>query len=95
MALSDADVRHVARLARLGLSDDEVERFRRELAKILDHVSTIAGLDLAGVPPTSHPLDLVNVFGEDIEVPSIPRGEALSNAPDATPTGFRVPPISA
>jgi aspartyl-tRNA(Asn)/glutamyl-tRNA(Gln) amidotransferase subunit C len=95
VALTDADVRHVARLARLGLSDDDVERFRGELEKILDHVSTIAGLDLAGVPVTSHPLDLVNVFGEDVEVPSIPREEALANAPDPTPTGFRVPPIGA
>jgi aspartyl-tRNA(Asn)/glutamyl-tRNA(Gln) amidotransferase subunit C len=95
MALTDADVRHVARLARLGLSDDEVERFRVELEKILDHVSTIAGLDLVGVPVTSHPLDLENVFGDDVEEPCISREEALANAPDPTPTGFRVPPIGA
>jgi aspartyl-tRNA(Asn)/glutamyl-tRNA(Gln) amidotransferase subunit C len=95
VTLTDADVRHVARLARLGLEADEVERFRSELAKILDHVSAIAALDLAGVPPTSHPLDLVNVFGDDVVVPSISRTEALANAPDPTPTGFRVPPIGA
>jgi aspartyl-tRNA(Asn)/glutamyl-tRNA(Gln) amidotransferase subunit C len=95
MTLSDADVRHVARLARLGLAPGEAERFRDELARILDHVSQIGELDLAGVPPTSHPLDITNVLAEDEPVPCISREEALANAPDPTDDGFRVPPIGA
>jgi aspartyl-tRNA(Asn)/glutamyl-tRNA(Gln) amidotransferase subunit C len=95
MALSDSDVRHVARLARLGLAPGEAERLRDELARILDHVSRIAELDLAGVRPTSHPLDLVNVLADDVPRPSISREEALRNAPDPTEDGFRVPPIGA
>jgi aspartyl-tRNA(Asn)/glutamyl-tRNA(Gln) amidotransferase subunit C len=95
MPLTDADVRHVARLARLGVTDAEVVRFRAELAKILDHVSTIAALDLTGVPVTSHPLELTNVLADDVEEPAITRADALSNAPDPTSAGFRVPPIGA
>jgi aspartyl-tRNA(Asn)/glutamyl-tRNA(Gln) amidotransferase subunit C len=95
MPLTDDDVRHVARLARLGLDEGEVERFRGELEKILDHVSAIAALDLDGVPQTSHPLALVNVLCADEPVPSLTQAEALANAPDAAGGGFRVPPIGA
>jgi aspartyl-tRNA(Asn)/glutamyl-tRNA(Gln) amidotransferase subunit C len=95
MALTDSDVRHVARLARLGLHDDEVATMRGELESILDHVSAIATLDLSGVPVTSHPLDLVNVLADDIPVPSVSHADALSNAPDPAQDGFRVPPIGA
>ena len=94
MALTDADVRHVARLARLGLAPGEAERFRDELARILDHVSQIGELDLAGVPPTSHPLDIVNVLAEDVPVPCATHEDALRNAPDPADGGFRVPPIA-
>ncbi len=66
MALTDSDVRHVARLARLGLHDDEVPTMRAELETILAHVSAIASLDLSGVPVTSHPLELVNVLADDV-----------------------------
>jgi aspartyl-tRNA(Asn)/glutamyl-tRNA(Gln) amidotransferase subunit C len=95
MALTESDVRHVARLARLGLADGEVERFRAELANILDHVSAIAELELADVPPTSHPLDLVNVLGDDVVAECATAVEALSNAPDPVEGGFRVPAIGA
>lgn len=95
MALTDSDVRHVARLARLGLHDCEVATMRGELETILAHVSTIASLDLAGVPVTSHPLGLVNVLADDIPVPSATHADALSNAPDPAQDGFRVPPIGA
>ncbi len=96
MALSDSDVRHVARLARLGLAEGEAERLRDELVRILDHVSQIAELDLAGVPPTSHPLDLVNVLaGGRAATRRASHEDALLNAPDPTPEGFRVPPIGA
>jgi aspartyl-tRNA(Asn)/glutamyl-tRNA(Gln) amidotransferase subunit C len=94
MALSDADVRHVARLARLGLAPGEAERLRDELARILDHVSQIGEIDLAGVPPTSHPLDVVNVLREDEPGPCATHEDALANAPDPADGGFRVPPIA-
>lgn len=95
MELSDADVRHVARLARLGVSDEEVARFRGELQGILGHVSAIARFDLSDVPPTSHPLDIVNALAADAPRPCATHAEALANAPDPTPDGFRVPPIGA
>jgi aspartyl-tRNA(Asn)/glutamyl-tRNA(Gln) amidotransferase subunit C len=95
MALSDSDVRHVARLARLGLHDDEVAPMRAELETILGYVSAIAELDLSGVPVTSHPLDLVNVFGDDVPEPCATHEDALLNAPDPAQGGFRVPPIGA
>ena len=71
MAISEEQVRHVARLARLGLSGDEVARFREQLSAILDAVGKVGELDLGDVEPTSHPLDLVNVFGEDEVHPSL------------------------
>lgn len=95
MALSDSDVRHVARLARLGLHDDEVAPLRAELETILAHVSTIAELDLSGVPVTSHPLDLVNVLADDVPEPCATHEDALRNAPDPAQGGFRVPPSGA
>ena len=61
MALSESDVRHVALLARLALSDEEIEGFRTDLNSILDHIDEIQRLDLEGVEPTAHPLDVVNV----------------------------------
>lgn len=91
MALSDSDVRHVARLARLGLHDDEVATMRDELATILAHVSAISELDLAGVPVTSHPLDLLNVLADDVPAPCATHEDALLNAPDPAQDGFRVP----
>ena len=84
-------VLHVAKLARLRLSDEEVERMSGELSKILDHVETIGGLDLDGVPPTSHVLELENVLREDTPRPSLPRDDALEQAPDPARDGFRVP----
>jgi aspartyl-tRNA(Asn)/glutamyl-tRNA(Gln) amidotransferase subunit C len=93
MAISEEQVRHVARLARLGLSDDEVERFREQLSAILDAVGKVGELDLEDVEPTSHPLDLVNVFGEDEPQPSLPLDEALANAPDPEDGFFGVPAV--
>lgn len=82
---------HVARLARLRLSEEEIERMAPELSKILGHVETMNKLDLEGVEPTSHVVDLVNVLREDVPRPSLPREKALEQAPDAVPGGFRVP----
>jgi aspartyl-tRNA(Asn)/glutamyl-tRNA(Gln) amidotransferase subunit C len=84
-------VLHVARLARLRLSDAEVEQMAGELSSILDHIETIGQLDLDGVAPTSHVVQLENVLREDVPRPSLPREKALEQAPDATQDGFRVP----
>ena len=92
MAIGKDEVLHVARLARLELSDEEVERFRGQLDAILEAVGKVAELDLSGVEPTSHPLDLVNVWDEDEPRPSLPVADALANAPDPDEPYFRVPP---
>ncbi|MEA2481654.1 MAG: aspartyl-tRNA(Asn)/glutamyl-tRNA(Gln) amidotransferase subunit [Thermoleophilaceae bacterium] len=84
-------VLHVARLARLRLTGDEVERMSGELSSILGHIETIGELDLDGVAPTSHVVELENVLREDVPRPSLPRERALEAAPDATADGFRVP----
>ena len=82
---------HVAKLARLRLTDDEVERMAGELSKILEYVETMNELDLEGVEPTSHVVDLTNVLREDVPQPSLDRETALEQAPDAAEGGFRVP----
>ena len=84
-------VLHVARLARLRLSDEEVERMTGELSKVLDHIEKISELDLDGVEPTSHVVELENVLRDDVPRPSLPREKALEQAPDSDGTGFRVP----
>jgi len=92
MAIDRDTVVHVARLARLDLRDDEVERLTAELDAILDAVSKVAELDLADVPPTSHPLDLVNVWADDVPRPSLSLDDAFANAPAREGDLFRVPP---
>jgi aspartyl-tRNA(Asn)/glutamyl-tRNA(Gln) amidotransferase subunit C len=84
-------VLHVARLARLRLSDEEVEAMTGELSKVLDHIEKISELDLEGVEPTSHVVELENVLREDVPRPSLPREKALEQAPDSDGSGFRVP----
>jgi aspartyl-tRNA(Asn)/glutamyl-tRNA(Gln) amidotransferase subunit C len=91
MAISREEVLYVAKLAQLALTDDEIERLTGELGKILDAVGVVAELDLADVSPTSHPLDLVNVWGEDVSRPSLPLEDVLANAPEAEDGLFRVP----
>ena len=91
MAISRDEVLHVARLARLELTDDEVERLTGELGKILDAVGVVSELDLAEVAPTSHPLDLVNVWADDEPRPSLRLEDVLANAPEAEDGLFRVP----
>ena len=93
MANIDRDqLLHVARLARLELREEEVERLGSQLNDILAAVSKVSELDLSDVPPTSHPLDLVNVWGEDEPRPSLPVEEALANAPEREGDFFKVPP---
>ena len=92
MAITREQLLHVARLARLALSDEELERLGRELSAILGAVSKVSELDLSDVPPTSHPLDLLNVLADDEPRPSLPREAALANAPQPQDGAFRVPP---
>jgi aspartyl-tRNA(Asn)/glutamyl-tRNA(Gln) amidotransferase subunit C len=84
-------VLHVARLARLRLSDDEVETMTGELSGILEHVDRIATLELDDVPPTSHVVELENVLRPDRPHESLPREVALAPAPDPVDGAFRVP----
>ena len=92
MAITRAQVLHVARLARLDLSEAEVGRLQLELSAILDAVSKVSELDLDDVPPTSHPLDLVNVLRTDEPRPSLPLEDVFANAPQREGDMFRVPP---
>jgi len=94
MAISRKEVRYVARLARLALTDAEVEQLTMELAAILDAVGIVAELDLADVPPTSHPLDLVNVWDEDEPRDSLSLEDVFANAPARDGDLFRVPPTA-
>jgi aspartyl-tRNA(Asn)/glutamyl-tRNA(Gln) amidotransferase subunit C len=92
VAISNEEVLHVARLARLALTDEEVERLGAQLNAILEAVGKVAELDLEGVEPTAHPLDLVNVWAEDEPQASLPVEEALANAPEREGGFFKVPP---
>jgi aspartyl-tRNA(Asn)/glutamyl-tRNA(Gln) amidotransferase subunit C len=84
-------VLHVARLARLRVTEEELERMPGELSKILEHVEKMGELDLDGVEPTSHVVDLTNVLRDDEPRPCLPREKALEGAPDVAEGGFRVP----
>jgi aspartyl-tRNA(Asn)/glutamyl-tRNA(Gln) amidotransferase subunit C len=92
MAITREQVLHVADLAHLDLTEEEVTRLQEQLSAILDAVSKVSQLDLADVPPTSHPLDLVNVWGEDEPRPSLPHEDVFANAPEREGDAFRVPP---
>ncbi len=89
--LERQQVDHVARLARLELSEAEADTMAIELSKVLDHIEAIRNLDLDGVEPTSHVVDLVNALRADVPEPSLPRAVALAQAPEPTPAGFGVP----
>lgn len=93
MAISRDQVLHVARLARLRIPAGEVDGVREQLGAILEAVSKVSELDLDGVEPTSHPLDLVNAWDEDEPRPSLAPDEALANAPDPAGGAFRVPSV--
>jgi aspartyl-tRNA(Asn)/glutamyl-tRNA(Gln) amidotransferase subunit C len=94
VAIDRETVVHVARLARLDLRPEEVDRLTNELGAILEAVSKVAELDLADVPPTSHPLDLVNVWADDEARPSLSLQEVFANAPAREADLFRVPPTT-
>ncbi len=92
MAIDREQLLHVAHLARLELREDEVERLEGQLNDILEAVSKVSELDLSDVPPTSHPLEVVNVWGDDEPAPCLPVEEALANAPEREGDFFKVPP---
>jgi aspartyl-tRNA(Asn)/glutamyl-tRNA(Gln) amidotransferase subunit C len=91
--ISKDDVRYVARLAELEFSDKEIGKFTSQLARILKHIANISSVDTEGVPPTSHVLDVKNVFREDEARESVSQESALENAPDRESNGFKVPKI--
>jgi aspartyl-tRNA(Asn)/glutamyl-tRNA(Gln) amidotransferase subunit C len=91
--ITKAEVEHVAHLARLALSDEEVERLTHELGAILEHAADVATLELEGVPPTAHPLPLVNVVRPDEVRATLSRDEVLAAAPASEDGRFRVPRI--
>ncbi len=93
--ISAADVAHVARLARLELTTDELDRFTQQLGAVLEHAADVAALDTAGVPPTAHPLPLRNVMREDVPRPCLDRDQVLAMAPAVEGGRFKVPRILA
>ena len=91
--ITRAEVVHVARLARLALTDEELESLTNDLGAILDNAARVSALDTEGVPPTAHPLPLTNVFRPDVPRPCVDRDEVLSQAPATEDDRFRVPRI--
>jgi aspartyl-tRNA(Asn)/glutamyl-tRNA(Gln) amidotransferase subunit C len=92
-AITREEVAHLARLARLAVTDDELDRFAEQLDVILQAVARVGEVAAADIPPTSHSVPLTNVFREDVVVPGLDREEALAGAPDAAEHRFRVPRI--
>lgn len=90
MSLTREQVLHVAQLARVGLSEDDVAMFQEQLSQILEHFDALQELDTEGVPPTSHPLPLESVMRPDAVKPSLDRPDVLANAPSADEDAFRV-----
>ncbi|MFQ5847218.1 MAG: Asp-tRNA(Asn)/Glu-tRNA(Gln) amidotransferase subunit GatC [Candidatus Methylomirabilales bacterium] len=93
MKITREEVDHVARLARLGLSDEESERMRAQLDAILSYIDKLNELDTGNVTPTSHVIPMTNVFRQDVVCPSLSQAQALANAPDSQEAFFRVPRI--
>jgi len=90
--ISRDEVLHVARLARLELTDDEVAKFQEQLSAILEAVSKVSELDLSDVPPTAHPLEIANAWAEDDPHECLSLEDVFANAPDRDGDYFRVPP---
>jgi aspartyl-tRNA(Asn)/glutamyl-tRNA(Gln) amidotransferase subunit C len=90
--ITKEEVLHVARLARLELSDDDVAKFQEQLSDILEAVSKVSELDLSDVPPTAHPLAIANAWAEDVPRDCLPLDDVFANAPDRDGDYFRTPP---
>jgi aspartyl-tRNA(Asn)/glutamyl-tRNA(Gln) amidotransferase subunit C len=88
------DIEHVAKLARLRLSEEETVRLRAQLAQILEHAARVGEVAAAEVPPTASPIPRANVYRDDVPEPSLPADEALRNAPERDGDRFRVPRIA-
>jgi aspartyl-tRNA(Asn)/glutamyl-tRNA(Gln) amidotransferase subunit C len=93
MSVTITDVEHVAALARLSFTDEQKQKLSGELNAILAYMDQLNSLDTSSVEPLSHVIELQNVFREDVRLTSLPRDEALRNAPAATATHFRVPKV--
>jgi aspartyl-tRNA(Asn)/glutamyl-tRNA(Gln) amidotransferase subunit C len=93
MAISRKDVEHVARLARLALSEEEIALFQEQLGRVLEHAQRVTSLDTEGVEPTAHAMPLKNVYRADEPAPTLTQDEALAGAPAAEAEHFRVPRI--
>jgi len=91
--ISKEQVAHVARLARLSLTEEELELYTGQLASVLAHAADIEALDIADVPPTAHPFPLSNVLREDEPAPCLQRDEVLAEAPEVESGRFRIPRI--
>ncbi len=94
MAITESDVRHVALLARLALSDEQVSTLTAELGAVLGHIDELQRLDLEGVQPTAHPLAMTNNTRADVVVPGLTREMALRNAPASDGRAFLIPAIT-
>ena len=92
-ALTRADVEHVAYLARLGLTEEELARLEGQLNHILDQYATLAELDTDAIPPTAQTIELENILRDDVAEPSLPVDAVLANAPAREGDFFLVPPI--
>jgi len=90
----EIDIEHVAKLARLDLSEDEMARLRTQLAQILEHAARVGEVAAADVSPTASPIPRANVYRDDVPEPSLPVDEALRNAPERDGDRFRVPRIA-
>lgn len=95
MSSHPIDVRHVAELARLALTDDEVAQFQPQLESILHHIESLTHLDVSGIEPTAHPVPIEGPLREDIPHESLPVAAVLANAPDQAGGQFRVPKVVA
>jgi aspartyl-tRNA(Asn)/glutamyl-tRNA(Gln) amidotransferase subunit C len=93
MLIARAEVEKVARLARLQLSDDELDRMTDQLGEILGYIELLSELDTSNVEPMAHALDVANVFRDDVVRPSLPREAALANAPRSDGHCYRVPAV--
>lgn len=94
MTISRSDVSHVAMLARLALTDEQVEKLTSELGSVLGHIDELQRLNLEGVQPTNNPLSMVNSTRPDVVVPGLSQADALLNAPDTNGTAFLIPAIT-
>ncbi|WJQ82337.1 Asp-tRNA(Asn)/Glu-tRNA(Gln) amidotransferase subunit GatC [Brevibacillus brevis] len=92
-AITRKEVEHVANLARLQLTEDEAERYTKDLNAILDFAAKLNELDTSNIEPTSHATDVKNVMREDVNRPSLPREDVLKNAPDHEDGQFKVPAV--